>query len=526
MVTYQQLKDTDLATRLQEIGREWSALSKRLGIRADALHRQTQGLADHWEGDAYQTASSALQGLREEFDATAAPLTAVDTELSALAGELAAARGMLLDALDAAKRIPASVSADGTEITYTGDDARPGMRVTIRRRVRKVFDAIDDALDKADRADKAAALALARLVPGYDPTTLKAGNVPEIPPPGTDPKRVNAWWDSLTPAQQQYLIHHDPDRIGRLDGVPVMYRDQANRARLAREHERAETRKRQIATRLRELEVTLRDGSTSEATRANSEVERLRREEELIDRNLKGISTIEKRLYDSPKLPRAYLLGFEPGTPHDRGNDGVADDDGRVIIAIGNPDTADHVATFVPGTGAGLDSIHGSIGHADAMASEATDKAAGEDVAVVVWLDYDAPDEPVANAPADQYADAATDDLRRFQDGLRATHEGERSHNTVIGTATAPPSSATPRSRTPTTTAAPTASTPTSWSSWAAPGSAWPPRPSSASTPTTCGRPARTTTSSAGCPTAGSATTRPTPTSAARPSTATPGRPR
>lgn len=39
---------------------------------------------------------------------------------------------------------------------------------------------------------------------------------------------------------------------------------------------------------------------------------------------------------------RHYLLGFDSGG------------DGRAIVAKGNPDTADNVATFVPGTGADL----------------------------------------------------------------------------------------------------------------------------------------------------------------------------
>lgn len=59
--------------------------------------------------------------------------------------------------------------------------------------------------------------------------------------------------------------------------------------------------------------------------------------------NLKGIEAIEGKLSGSNDLPQGhYLLGFSTA------------DDGRAIVAKGNPDTADNVATFIPGTTADL----------------------------------------------------------------------------------------------------------------------------------------------------------------------------
>ncbi|MGH3716053.1 MAG: alpha/beta hydrolase, partial [Micromonosporaceae bacterium] len=385
--------------------------------------------------DACDAATGRLRSLAGEVDATQAPLIAIDTELTALADDLGKARGALLDALDEAKLVPATVSEDGTEVTYTGPALDKERTKVVQSRMMEVLDAIDDAVQRAHKADQAAAKRLAKLVPGYDPKTQGNGYVPEgdLPAPGTDPKKVNAWWDGLSPAEQQYLIHRHPDRIGRLDGVPVMYRDQANRVRLARERDKAEARRRKVRARLEELETIMRDGDSSAATRAAREAARLMREREVLDKNLRGIKAIEGRLYDAPTKPRAYLIGFEPGTVEDRGHDGVDDSDGRAIIAIGNPDTADHVATFVPGTGNDLGNVNGQVEYADKMALDAGRAAPDEDTAVIMWLGYDAPDDPFVNSPAEHYAEAATDDLRRFQDGLRATHEGAPSHNTVIG---------------------------------------------------------------------------------------------
>lgn len=68
---------------------------------------------------------------------------------------------------------------------------------------------------------------------------------------------------------------------------------------------------------------------------------------------LKGMDAIQAR-FDATGtngLPEAYLLGFDA---EGRG-------DGKVILANGNPDTADHTAVYVPGTTSKLDKIGGDI---------------------------------------------------------------------------------------------------------------------------------------------------------------------
>jgi hypothetical protein len=56
----------------------------------------------------------------------------------------------------------------------------------------------------------------------------------------------------------------------------------------------------------------------------------------------------------------------------------------------------------------------------------------GRSTAAILWLGYDAPDF-FNNAGSSSYADDARTDLQGFQSGLRATHDGPASHNTVIG---------------------------------------------------------------------------------------------
>jgi len=62
----------------------------------------------------------------------------------------------------------------------------------------------------------------------------------------------------------------------------------------------------------------------------------------------------------------------------------------------------------------------------------ANDQPSDGDTAAVTWLGYEAP-QGLASAASDGYAEDAAGDLQKFQDGLRATHEGAASNNTLIG---------------------------------------------------------------------------------------------
>lgn len=112
---------------------------------------------------------------------------------------------------------------------------------------------------------------------------------------------------------------------------------------------------------------------------------------------------------------RAYLLGFDPGG------------DGRAIVSVGNPDLATNIVTLVPGMGSDLRTFGGPLTDADHLAGRA-----GPGTAVVAWLGYDAPDNLVA-ATSNGYARDAGAALARFQEGLRASHEGGPAHLTVVG---------------------------------------------------------------------------------------------
>jgi pimeloyl-ACP methyl ester carboxylesterase len=67
----------------------------------------------------------------------------------------------------------------------------------------------------------------------------------------------------------------------------------------------------------------------------------------------------------------------------------------------------------------------------DAVAARAAELGPTHRVSSVLWLGYDAPDGLDAALPHVAHRTEAA--LDSFADGLRATHVGERSHNTVLG---------------------------------------------------------------------------------------------
>jgi len=81
---------------------------------------------------------------------------------------------------------------------------------------------------------------------------------------------------------------------------------------------------------------------------------------------------------------------------------------------------------------AGLASFESELSRAGRVAARATEWDPAASTTAVLWLDYDAPDfvdEAVSAAPARAGAVA----LRRFQDGLRAGHDGPPADQTVLG---------------------------------------------------------------------------------------------
>jgi hypothetical protein len=168
------------------------------------------------------------------------------------------------------------------------------------------------------------------------------GPVQAPPVPRTRvPSEVAHWWAELSEAQQRALISASPAVVGVLDGVPAWARDRANRVLLDR---------------------ALRDPRTLPAAAVTARVvaRRIAREEA-------AGQHVQLQLLD------------------------LAGD--RVVLALGDLDTAETVAVLVPGVGnRPEDDLGGLIGNARDVAAATRDAAPGTSVVSVVWLGYQTPD--------------------------------------------------------------------------------------------------------------------------------------
>ncbi|AXB47079.1 alpha/beta hydrolase [Amycolatopsis albispora] len=396
----------------------------------DTAERNLKALSDQLIdlSDEFVTTSTPAGWTGDAASAAARERTTITGRMEDIVAGVAAARTGLATAADAVvtlghavAEVDALARANGFGIGDNGavrDVAPPQVpadqvdevRQQRQRMAAELVDRVEQILRRAREID----LDLGELlnkVAKSEPENTAAVQSLEPPASGATPAENAAWWSSLSEDERQRIIENHPDWIGNRDGIPALDRDQANRAILADEKARLEAEESR-------LQADLDDNWFGGVfTDDDAELEE-------VQGKLKGIEAIETKLQSSADLgerERHYLLGF--GT----------EDDGRAIVAKGNPDTADNVATFVPGTGADLAGVGGLLNRGDKMWLAADDSNASESTSVITWLGYDAPD-TIPHATSQDYASDARQDLDSFHDGLRVTHEaGGPSHNTVIG---------------------------------------------------------------------------------------------
>ncbi|MFJ5049026.1 alpha/beta hydrolase [Streptomyces sp. NPDC088719] len=211
-------------------------------------------------------------------------------------------------------------------------------------------------------------------------------------PQNATPAGNKAWWDGLSPEERERYIELAPDRIGNLDGIPVLARDAANR--------------RNLPALIDKLEGVDTDKARDQ---------------------LAGLREIDRQLKENGKPPM-YLIGIG-----DEGN-------GRAIVSFGNPDASQHVSAYVPGLNTSLDEefAKNDLGRARDTAIGA--QGYDDSTASIVWLGYDAPQLPDKDGAAGYFAVMGTGRAekggaayRDFMGGISVTNQNKNPHMTAIG---------------------------------------------------------------------------------------------
>lgn len=390
-MTYARLRVADPA-RWRDTAVAWRGLATWTGLRAAEFGPHAARLRAAWSGSAAVAAGARLESLRRRLDLARLGWWEADQTLSEFAVGLGRAKALLTTAVGAARSVGLVVDADGGVGGGAGLD-----RGAREAAVRQSLAALRAALAAAARSDATAAARLTELATvaattaPLEPAADPAGAGQSMPACGTPPAEVRRWWDALSPAQRRWLAVLEPQTVGALDGVPTAFRDLANRLLL-------DTRRAQLDERI-----------------AGADGGELRRLRELRT----GLDALADRLADAAG-PRAYLMSLQLG------------EEGRAVVALGDPDRADNVLTHVPGMTADLESLGGELRRAAQVADRAQQLAPQESTSAVLWLDYDAPDF-LDEAAGAARAEAGAETLRRFQEGLRASHDGPPAHQTVLG---------------------------------------------------------------------------------------------
>ena len=386
----------------------------------DQIHRMDRAVdaaMDKWQGEA--AAAASARGLSESLAASH-----IDTAVIAIA-EAHSSHGGVLDGIRTSLLAIVDLEVPGAGMTVSDDGAVTaptvplGGDVIISMLLQSQLDAQADALEvrleallaqfgageiQAAQAIRAAQQQLdATGSPGAATISPVASDIisgtTSLP---SDPAQLHELWSMLSPADKDALFAHD-NYIGNRDGLPVVDRDHYNRIKLDDELARAEACDPTVSDRLVDLRA-VRDTIDEDPNRM-------------------------LMLLDTQSSAQTHAA-----------------------VAVGNPDTADHVSVTTPGLNT---TVGGAIGamtdEGDTMKSTAEaqlDRTAGhqgETVSTIAWIGYDAPqldkDDYLSEESlkgAMQVAQpwngqAAAPNLSQFYEGIDASNHDGDPHLTAVG---------------------------------------------------------------------------------------------
>ncbi|MFD3560867.1 alpha/beta hydrolase [Streptomyces sp. NPDC058686] len=460
----------------------YRSLSDSASASKDDLdNRVAVGMRKALKGQAAHAALGELKALSDNFHYTQTECGLISAALNGFAYDIEAAKKKLDAAVADAEAAKCTVNADGSvgyppggdEVdgkvpeggTATGltDASAQGMGRQAanfdpnphHRVAQECADRIAEALKEATEADEKWAPKLKALKADDDLTvsdrdwadaqkdtggvrTAADAYLDSIkgPPKEATPEDNANWWKGLTEEQRaDYLALH-PKEVGAMNGLPADTRDEANRIVLAEAKAKYELDLDSIPAEPANKYTTINHINGPMKVHSDEWIawnEKYADRKKSLEGALAGMGQIQDRFDRTgvDGLPEAYLLGFDP----------KGEGDGRVILANGNPDTADHTAVYVPGTFAGIESIgdgkdYGDLGRSERLWAQSQKLAPGKDISTITWLDYNAPDNIAPQATNGHEAAAGGITLRDFLTGNDVAHQqetGTRAHTTAIG---------------------------------------------------------------------------------------------
>jgi uncharacterized protein YukE len=277
---------------------------------------------------------------------------------------------------------------------------------------------VDHSAATAEDADQRAARAARAFLGALGPVARDLAGLwswfqrsPATPVSAFDPALAAAWWAGLPTVAQHRLLHTSPQLLGDMTGLPVAVRDTANRAVLAAALARL---RREIA-----LLQSTRPTNVSRNVWAQGGPRAVAARRAALQHRLAVLERVAAAVSQKDR----YLLTLDQRLP------------GRTVVAVGNPDTARHVAVLVPGMNTTIrDDLSRFVNSAARLKEAAVRHTTRDsDVAVVAWLGYLTP--IPLTVLSERSAHRAVPELRKTVAGLHAAPRaaGRDVHLTVIG---------------------------------------------------------------------------------------------
>ena len=420
---------------------EWE--TGKLEEIAQELLEASQGLQK-----AYEKGQDHLNALQSQGDAVTAMRATTISNLASLERALTNVNGALMaieGARDGVATVMSNINtlqayASTNNCTILNDGSVVGEGSRTQRGGKSparlnIEQGIKDVIEQADQVDTDLYHALQDInndsYTDGDWAENKVIGVPDLPQPNWSPSQNAAWWNSLPDDRKQFFTDHCPDTVRHLDGLPAAARDRANRFALegyvdanGKEQPGAlADAKEAVKDAQKEYDDARKHLSAYEprSGHMNSE-ERVAREKlEQAKVAYEDLKTIQKQIANADRMNKglapAYLLDFNYDEKYQRTT---------AIVSAGNPDTATHVSTLVPGIGT---NVRGDLDYYmdfnDRLREQT--KHAGVDpnnVAAISYLGYVAPKNQgfdKVQAADIGYANRAAPKLAQFEEGLRAS---------------------------------------------------------------------------------------------------------
>lgn len=386
--------------------------SKKQTIDQQIATLQARRTSFQGEGQTADALRNAMSTAHKELSNLAEELRHVHIAITQATGRVQQVESLVANTLSSASARHCTISDSGTVTCTFGHDfsVRHKLESEVQSMVRNAIRAAEQ-VDNDFRA-LLTNVGTARTAPAYRARGTHAlSKAEEAAFAKMTPQQRADYWSQQSDEQKKFLCDNYPDLIGNADGVEAWARDRANRRRLPKLKQAAETEK-------AKLERDIANAGDNAALKADLE-QRLTK----VKAQLNAYKSIETalNLQDGATQCQEYrsLLTLDV-------------ENGRVLAAVaqGDVDHAKNVATVVPGIGT---TVEGSLQNEIKRGANLRSAAVAEgnidskDVAVVSWLGYEAPPGPSfdmegnAEIATIDLADKGSNKLAGFLTGVNAS---------------------------------------------------------------------------------------------------------